>query len=352
MAKLTERQLKLLRIIVDEYTYSGEPVGSKLVSTKYKLGVSPQTIRNEMAYLEKIGFLEKTHTSSGRIPSTSGLEYYDQNMALPKIDNIIEERLKSIFIKREDDIDSVINDALTMLSDITSLPSISSTVNLDETLREVTIVQLNDANAIMLVVTSLGNVYKNYIHITNQNQFDDVKVCVKLFNKYLIGTNLLDIDTKLEELEPIIKTQVHEYEYITQEIIKKLFNNTIKCARKPSVVGVTTLFQYPEFKDPEFLCKIMTMLETGNIWKQIQNDFDENDNVRIEFTDADTNKHNTIVVASTSIKLANNVERQISVVGPTRIKLSQVKGILNFLKNQIENMFNTNQECKENNSAK
>ena len=345
MSNLTNRQIQILKIIVDEYTLTGEPVGSKLVFEKYDLGVSPQTIRNEMATLEKLEYLEKTHTSSGRIPSKQGLQYYDENLASPEIDQIVQQRLNSIFVKRDDDIDTVINDTLTMLSEITSLPSIVNTYVSDETLREVTLVQLNEFNAIMLIVTSLGNIYKNYIHITNQQQFDDVKVCIRLFNKHLVGTKLIDVEERIVEIEPLIKHQVHEYEYITKEIIKKLFDNTFKHVRKTNVVGVTTLFQYPEFQDPEMMYKIMKMLETGNIWQQIKNDLDEENNVKIEFTDPDENKHNSIAIASTSVRLGN-IERQISVVGPSRMQFSQIKGILNYLKLQIEEMFK-NEENNE-----
>lgn len=265
MNKLTDRQIQILKIIIEEYTLTGEPVGSKLVSEKYHLGISAQTIRNEMASLEKHKLLEKTHTSSGRIPSKHGLKFYDEHLALPQIDNLIKQRLKVIFIKRDDDIDTVISDSLTMLSEITKLPSVANTYVLNETLREVSLVQLDETNALMLIITNLGNIYKNYIHITNQSQFDDVKVCIRLFNKHLVGTELIKVEEKIISLEPIIKQQVHQYEFITKEIITKLFNNTIKHVQKTNVVGVTKLFEYPEFHDPDLLYKIMKMLETGNI---------------------------------------------------------------------------------------
>ncbi|GAA5414356.1 heat-inducible transcriptional repressor HrcA [Ureaplasma ceti] len=345
--KLTERQFNILKIIVDEYTANGEPISSKLVAQNYNLKVSAQTIRNEMGFLEKNGLIEKTHISSGRIPSKLGLEYYNKNMALPQIDALIEGRLKSIFIKREESIDQVFSDALTMLSDITKLPSVSSTYNLSENLREVSMVQLDDTNAILMVVTSFANVYKTFIQIKNQSQFNDVKTCIKLFNKHLVGTKLINLDEKLAEVQPIIRERVKEYDYITKEIIRKLFDTTIKCATQPKVIGMANLFNYEEFKDSDFLQKILTMLENGNIWKQLESDFeraDENElnkvesdnNVRIEFKSPDENNHNTILVASTSIRLANNVQREISVLGPTRVELSQIKGILNFLKEEIE----------------
>ena len=80
MFKLSDRQKQILKIIIDEYTYSAQPVPSKLIVDKYLTNLSPQTIRIEMNLLEKYGLLEKTHTSSGRIPSINGYKYYELNI--------------------------------------------------------------------------------------------------------------------------------------------------------------------------------------------------------------------------------------------------------------------------------
>lgn len=345
MQKLTDRQIKILKIIAKEYSSTGTPISSKLIANLFSSKISSQTIRNELAELEKLGYLEKIHTSSGRVPSKSGLEFFNECANEMCISTNIEKKLESIFIKRESDIDSVINDSLVILNEITSLPSIANTYFVDESLREVNLVQLNDVNSLMLIVTNLGNIYKNYIEINNQERFEDTKVCIGLFNKFLIGTKLINLESKIQEILPIIKEEVNEYEYITREIIKKLFDYTFKNVKKTNVVGMTSLFQYPEFSDPEILCKLINMLETGNIWKQIKHVNEQEkkqSDVKIEFrTSNNNNPKQTIMIASTSIKIGNQ-QREISVVGPSRVEFGQIKGILNFLKSRIEEIYNDN----------
>lgn len=340
MNNLTARQIKILKIIVEQYNLLFEPIGSKLVTSLFDEEISSPTIRNEMAILEKKGFLIKAHVSSGRIPSKKALEFYSNNLIEIKVDQDILNKLEALFVKRENDINSVINDSLAMLNEITSLPSLSNAYYPDETLREVNLIQLNDQNALLVVITSLANVYKNYIVINNQSRFNDAKVCIRLVNEKLIGTELINLKEKINEIIPIIKNEVKEYEFITKEILSKLFDTTIKKSNKTNVVGMTSLFQYPEFQDPKILFNILEMIESGTIWQQIRHNLDKNDYVKIEYKKADLENgdQQILAIASTEIEY-DNIKRQISIIGPSRIEIGKIKGILNYLKSQIEEMF-------------
>src|SRR3989339_2131103 len=84
MEDLTQRQVDILKTIIKEYTETGGPVGSEILEKKYKLGVSPATIRNEMVELAKKGYLKKTHFSSGRVPSAKGFRFYIKHLMKQK----------------------------------------------------------------------------------------------------------------------------------------------------------------------------------------------------------------------------------------------------------------------------
>lgn len=340
MSKLTERQIKILKIIIEQYNKLFEPISSKYVAEMLDNTISSQTIRNEMATLEKCGYLIKTHTSSGRIPSKKALEYYSNELSEIVIDKQILNKLEALFVKRETDIDNVINDSLAMLNEITALPSLSNSYNVDETLREVTLVQLNKENALLMVITNLGNVFKNYIEISNQSRFNDAKVCIRLINELIMDTPLIKIEEKISEIIPNIKQEVKEYEFITKEVISKLFDATIKYSNKTNVVGITSLAQYPEFQDPQTLFKILNLIESGTIWQQIRYNLDEKDHVKVKYKktmDGD-DPNQIITIASTEI-VYGDVKRQISVIGPSRIEIGKIKGILNYLKSAIEHLF-------------
>ncbi|NTU47181.1 hypothetical protein HGA88_06150 [Candidatus Roizmanbacteria bacterium] len=91
MEELTKRQIDILKVIIREYTETGDAVGSEILERKYKLGVSPATIRNEMVDLAKKGYLKKAHFSSGRIPSPKGFRFYIQNLMKEKELSTVDE---------------------------------------------------------------------------------------------------------------------------------------------------------------------------------------------------------------------------------------------------------------------
>ncbi|MEG0685737.1 MAG: DeoR family transcriptional regulator, partial [Erysipelotrichales bacterium] len=95
---LTSRQINILKVIIDDYIAKAVPVGSKTLKVTYKLPYSTATIRNEMAYLEEAGLLEKTHTSSGRIPSNEGYRYYvDYLIEEEDVDELFKSKLEDLF---------------------------------------------------------------------------------------------------------------------------------------------------------------------------------------------------------------------------------------------------------------
>ena len=128
MDELTPRQVDILKAIVEEYSASGEPVGSSVLEKKYKLGVSPATIRNEMVILAKKDFLKKNYFSSGRVPSTKGLRFYINNlMKEDKLATVDEVALKNGIWDNRDQLHHLLSQAVRVLSEKTGLLSIVST---------------------------------------------------------------------------------------------------------------------------------------------------------------------------------------------------------------------------------
>ena len=106
---LSERQLTVFKCIVDEFIKTAEPVGSKTLIEVYDLPYSSATIRNDMAELENLGYLEKPHTSAGRVPSSKGYKFYVDNLMESKLDEESKKALQTIFDERNMEIDDVIN---------------------------------------------------------------------------------------------------------------------------------------------------------------------------------------------------------------------------------------------------
>jgi heat-inducible transcriptional repressor len=128
MDDLTQRQVDILKAIIHEYTEAGEAVGSEILEKKYKLGVSPATIRNEMVELAKKGYLKKTHFSSGRVPSAKGFRFYIQHLMKEKeLSTIDEVSYKNSIWDDRNQIHRLLSHATRVLADRTGLLAITAT---------------------------------------------------------------------------------------------------------------------------------------------------------------------------------------------------------------------------------
>lgn len=159
---LTKRQEEILKLIVLEYIKLAKPVGSKLLSVKMKC--SSATIRNEMMELEEMGLLEKTHTSSGRIPSEQGYRYYVDNlMQLKELNGEEVFKLQTVFNNTQLELSDVLSKSLELVSDMTSYTSIMlDTKSHDNKLKEISIVPVDKELVVVIVVTDQGYVeHKN-----------------------------------------------------------------------------------------------------------------------------------------------------------------------------------------------
>ena len=155
---MNNRQNELLRLIVETYIKTVKPVGSK--SLVKKLKCSSATIRNDMAYLESLGYLEKTHISSGRVPSEAGYKYYVDNLMKPKEltgDEVL--KLQTILNNKDLVISDAIVKCMEIISDITNYTSIVlGKDNDNNTLKQVSIVPIDDKKIVAVVVTNTGHV--------------------------------------------------------------------------------------------------------------------------------------------------------------------------------------------------
>lgn len=331
---ITERQIKLLQFIIDEYTLTAQPVSSKIIAAKYFLDLSSQTIRNEMLYLEKLGLLEKTHTSSGRIPSLKGYKFYEMNILKPYLSNDIKNQLRVIFQKRDLSIDMIINESASLIEEILKLPTVVASENSNILLKRFDLIPITSDKVLLILITSNSDIIKNEIKITNSKELDDVIICVKIFNDRLVDTPLNQITQKLNIIKEIIRQSVHKYEFVLQKVIKKIFDSNISI-QQHQVYGVKSLMSQPEFQDVKRLKNVLSLLENASVWKHIA--FTQQNKGKTIITFGNEIGEKDLTIASTTINSKGSV-KQISVVGPTRMNYAEVKGLLDFIKEELEKM--------------
>ena len=212
---MNERQERLLKEIVESYIATAKPVGSKSLCQKLKC--SSATIRNEMAYLEELGYLEKNHISSGRIPSENGYKYYVTNLMQPKeLTDKETRKLQTIFRNHELALSDAIEACVEIISEMTNYTSIMLGKNSEENaLQQVNVIPLQENHLVAIVCTDKGIVQNKQFALPRGIQMNEVVKTCEIINKMLIGTPINEVSERLEyEIKPIIADKIEQYETI------------------------------------------------------------------------------------------------------------------------------------------
>jgi heat-inducible transcriptional repressor len=169
---LDDRKLAVLRAIVEDYVSTQEPVGSKALVERHRLGVSPATVRNDMAALEEEGFIAQPHTSAGRIPTDKGYRLFVDRLTAVKPLTSAEKRAISTFLEGAVDLDDVVHRTVRMLAQLTHQVAIVQYPTLSRsTVRHVELVTLNPTRLLLVLITSSGRVEQRVL--SGDEPFDD-----------------------------------------------------------------------------------------------------------------------------------------------------------------------------------
>lgn len=324
------RQKELLKEIVEEYIKSARPVGSKSLCKKFKC--SSATIRNDMASLEDAGYLEKTHISSGRIPSEEGYRYYVDNLMEPKkISGEDMMKLQTIFNNKQLELNDAIAKSLEIISDITNYTSVVlGRESKEARLQKVEVVPISEKQLIAIVITDSGHVENKNIVLEENISSEEVSKTTDLLNKMLVGTLIDDVPSKLEfEIKPIIRNYVANYEVVYNAFYNALSNFTSE--RDVKFSGKTNILKQPEFNTVEDVKNIVSKFESKDMVSKIE---EANDEVKV-YIGKDSEIDDNVTVVKTKYK-AHGKEGTIAIIGPKRMEYERVINMLDFLKEQIE----------------
>ncbi len=327
---LSERRKELLRLIVEEYIKTANPVGSSLLCDK--LNCSSATIRNEMASLEDMGYLEKTHTSSGRVPSEKGYRYYVDNLMEPKKMTGEEVlKLQTIFDNKGLVLSDVITRSMEIISEITNCTSlVLGASSAENKLKEVEAIPFSDSKVIAIVITDKGHVEHKELNVDGNVSPKEVKKVVELINKLLVGTPLDEVSAKLEfEIKPIIGNYVKSHEALYQAFYNAF--NEFSYKSHMHMAGRTKLLDYREFDSVAKVKEILNKFDDENMVKKIEADCNDI-NVYIGH---ENNFDDDVSVIKTKYDI-NGEEGTIAIVGPKRMDYEKVVSLLNYIKQNIE----------------
>ena len=327
---ISDRQEKILKVIVDLYVKDAKPVGSKLLSKKFKL--SSATLRNDMMELENQGLLEKTHTSSGRVPSSKGYRYYvDHLMDTKKMDADDMLKLQIVFQNSQLALSDVITNSLQLISDMTNYTTIVlGSDSHDNLLKQIETIPIDESSMVVLIVTDRGHVEHKNVTLKNVSS-EDIKKTVNLINSLIVGTPIDQVSTKLEfEIKPIIGKYVKQHEQLYNAFYQ-VFNDFTDT--QVNVVGRNKILDQPEFSSNiDKIKKVYNKLENKELLRSIEEDDDNNIKVYIG---KESNIDEDVTVIKTKFR-SGNQEGTIAIVGPKRMEYNRVVNMLEYIKENIE----------------
>ena len=325
------RQRELLKEIVEEYVKTARPVGSKSLCKKFKC--SSATIRNDMADLEGLGYLEKTHISSGRIPSEMGYRYYVDNLMEPKkLSGEDMLKLQTIFNNRDLELNDVISKSLEIISDITNYTSVVlGKESSDNKLSKVEVIPVGERGLVAIVITDKGHVENKNLSIDENIPLSEVAKTTELLNKMLVGTPIDDVPSKLEfEIKPIIRNYIENYEVLYNAFYNALSNFTSE--RDVKFSGKANILKQPEFTTVDDVKNIISKFESKDMVNKIE---ETNDEVKV-YIGSESEIDDNVTIVKTKYKANNGTEGTIAVIGPKRMEYDIVVNMLEYLKEHIE----------------
>ena len=326
---LTERQNKILKLIVERYIKEPIPVGSKVISKL--INCSSATVRNEMGELEKYGLLEKTHTSSGRVPSENGYRYYVDNlMELKKMNAEDMLKLQIVFRNQQLALSDVITKSLQVISDMMNYTTVVlGSTSHENLLKQIEVVPIDDVGMIVIVITDKGHVEHKNIRLQDVS-LDEVKKTVNLINNLIAGTPIDEVSAKLEyEVKPIIGKYVKQHEQLYNAFYHVFSDFT---NQEVNIVGKNKFLSQPEFSNIDKIRTVFNKLESPELIHSIEEDDDNNIKVYIG---SESKIDDDVTVIKTRFKNGNQ-EGTLAIIGPKRMEYDRVVSFLEYMKENIE----------------
>lgn len=327
---ISQRQAELLKFIVEEYIKTAKPIGSKSLCSI--MNCSSATIRNEMSELEDMGLLEKTHISSGRIPSEKGYRYYVDNIMKPKeLSGEDMLKLQTVFHNKSLVISDVIMRSMEIIADLTNYTSIVlGKTSSENKINKIEVVPLSEEQLIAIVVTDKGHVEHKNVYLEERVSIDEVKQTVDLINKLLIGTPIDEVSSVLEfEIKPIIARYVKQHEVLYNAFYNAF--NDFKNDQNFKMSGTKNILMQPEFDNTERIRSIMSKFEDKELINRIQ---EEDNGVNI-YIGSENELDDDLTVIKTKYSI-NGEEGTIALIGPKRMEYERVVALLNYIKDNFE----------------
>ena len=344
--ELTERKKKVLRSIVDLYIRTAEPVGSKAIAEMPDMNYSSATIRNEMADLTAMGYLEQPHTSAGRIPSAAGYRLYvDELMADYRLSMDEAHSINAAIEEKMQRVDKMVEKVAKLVSQATDLPAISVASRAGgATVKRFDLICAGMGSVILVVMLSTDEVVNKLIKLPVNVGESELKLLSAVLNATMTELNIDEFTAPLME-------RVMNSAGEAASLVPVIVDFTMETLRRQethnmAVAGQARLLQQPEYRNIDKAQKMLTTLDEdalSNLPAVMQNTNGTKvlvgpENVAEELKDTS--------VVMTKFDIGDGLQGMIGVVGPTRMDYAKVTARLSYFAESLSKMFNKPEQAQ------
>lgn len=336
--ELSDRKKQILRIIIESYVATAEPIGSKALAEHSNLDISPATIRNEMADLTELGYLVQPHTSAGRIPSPLGYRLYvNELMEQHQLTQQDTQNINQVLNLKMEELDRIIEKAGKVLSEISDYPVFSmASPRTEPAVKRFDLLVVEENAFITVVMTHSSTVKNKLIRLNESVSESQIQLLSTLLNNSFVGLTLPLMERSLEQMSSksppnafhLIANVVH----FAMDVLKQEAHRPLKTA------GVTQLLEFPEYNNVDKAKSLMTYLTEESEQLELPVTLEHGTNILIgpeNITEA--LKDTSVVMASYDI--GEGMKGVIGVVGPTRMDYAKVTARLSYFADSLTKMF-------------
>ncbi len=329
---LDNRKINILKAIIGSYIESGEAIGSRTISKKYELGVSPATIRNEMSDLEEMGFLIQPHTSSGRIPTDKAYRYYVDDiwksfLQPTETDSLSISDIRKVIEDEVQEMDMILKNSVRMLSQFTKYTSFIIAPQMKKSVvSRIQLVPVEYNKVLMIIILNNNLVRQGMIKLNNPIPYDQMDKISNILTDRLKGYKLEDFN---DDLKRFIIDDIYSIKESVSESIRDLMPYLINHITSFDDVsmysdGVENILDFPEYSDPAKAKEFMSFISNKESVAKLVQDIGKHD---IDISIGQENPYRELQDCSlitATYKFNGKTIGKIGVIGPTRMDYESV----------------------------
>ncbi len=330
--ELDARKLTILQAIIEDYIATATPIGSRTISKNSGLGISPATIRNEMADLEELGYLEQPHTSAGRVPSEKAYRLYvDRLMQKNSLSEAEKRDINAYFTRRMDQIEDVISQTALALSDMTKYTALVLAPQAkNPSIRHVQLVPVSEGRALAVVVLDDGIVRESFLRVPRGIELEWLEELSRLITGQLQNRFLAEANTFLTHS---LHDELRRHRSWIAGALNEIGQSVAENAKKDVRVGKTAnILSLPEYADVNKARSFLAVLESKDVLQRLLNQAKQ---VEFRITIGQENElaeMKDCSVVTASYRFGGEATGSVGIIGPTRMDYSKVASILQYMR--------------------